>query len=139
MPRQPNSTAQNMPQINEDEVLHSSTSNFVAQMSKQGLPNQNYINNNYSRMVGNQRLGNDVENKTSCEVSDSQLVYSDVKQTYEQIEEKKAGVKLSLRHSGNSNKAMSRHSSRSRGNSMKNKVAADKTKETEPSPFKKAR
>ena len=34
---------------------------------------------------------------------------------------------------------MSRHSSRSRGNSVRNKAGADKTKDTEPSPFKKAR
>ena len=68
------------------------------------------------------------------------MIYSDVKHTYEQTgEEKKAGVKLSLRHSGNSNRGMSRQSSRSRGNSIRNKVGADKTKETEPSPFKKVK
>ena len=80
------------------------------------------------------------ESKESNEVSDSQMIYTDLKPSHENSgEDKKTGVKLSLRHSGNSNKGMVRHSSRSRGNSIRNKPGAEKTKETEPSPFKKAR
>ena len=99
-------------QNNEDLVIHQSTSNFVAQVSRAGNQSQGYINTEKNQT----NCGRIEESKETCEVSESQMIYSDNKLTNEpEIEDKKAAVKLSLR---NSRSGDLRQSGRSRGSSI---------------------